>query len=307
MSVEIQHRCAVLFIDIAGSTALIARQGEAAAGNSLRTLLEGLTQLVGHYSGSVIKSDGDDLVCVFPHGENTAANAARTAVEAQRLARDKGLKLYAGLHSGDVEFREVLGRRDIFGLTVNAAARLHKLVEDAPGFILLTAETADLLPDDLRERLGRFGTRNLKGIGTFDVLTLDWNEDTTVAPTSFASLRAPEHLLDLELRHGERIFKLKPGEPEALIGRAKESLIRIDDPRNLASSRHAKLHWKDGAWTLKDISRNGTFVRFAGTGDTLLLRGDHCLLQRDGDLCLGRPFEEDAERLFTLRFRLGRA
>ena len=307
-SVETRQGCTVLFMDIAGSTGLIARLGPTAAGETMRALLDRLTELVERHAGSVIKSDGDDLVCVFDQGSNTAVDAAQAAIAAQRLALEGGLKLYAGLHVGEVEFRNVLGRRDIFGLAVNAAARLHKLVEDAPGFIFLTTETAEQLPAELHERLGRFGVRNLKGIGTVEVQTLDWNEDATVAPTSFASLRAPaQAAAELHIRYGSQELKLAAGDAEIIIGRSKESLIRIDDPANLASSRHAKLYWKDGAWILKDISRNGTFVRFVGTDDTLLLRGDHCLLQRDGDICLGRPFEQDPAQQFTLRFHLGKA
>lgn len=298
----------VLFMDIAGSTGLIARLGSAVAGETLRGLLDALTRLVQRHEGIVVKSDGDDLVCVFDRGGGTTREAAQAAIEAQNLARDHGLKLYAGLHTGEVEFREVLGRQDIFGLAVNAAARLHKLVEDAPGFIFLTAETAALLPEDMRTRLGRFGTRNLKGIGTVEVQTLDWNEDMTVAPTSFASLRAPvQVVVELELRHDHRQLVLRPEDSEALIGRGSDSRLRIEDPANLASSRHAKLLWKEGSWLLKDLSRNGTFVRFYGSDDTLLLRGDHCLLQRDGEICLGRPFEQDPAGNFRVSFHLGRS
>jgi class 3 adenylate cyclase len=306
--VETGKNSTVLFMDIAGSTSLIARLGSAAAGETLRGLLDALTRLVQRHEGTVVKSDGDDLVCVFAQGSGTTREAAQAAIEAQNLARDHGLKLYAGLHTGEVEFREVLGRQDIFGLAVNAAARLHKLVEDAPGFIFLSAETAAFLPEELLARLGRFGTRNLKGIGTVEVQTLDWNEDMTVAPTSFASLRAPvQVIVELELCHGEQRLVLRPEDSEAVIGRSRDSRLHIDDPATLASSRHAKLQWKEGSWLLKDLSRNGTFVRFAGSDDTLLLRGDHCLLQRDGEICLGRPFEQDPARQFRVSFHLGKS
>jgi hypothetical protein len=47
-------------------------------------------------------------------------------------------------------------------------------------------------------------------------------------------------------------------EPEHLIGRSPKSSLVIDHER--VSAQHAVLRWTGSEWTLRDLSRNGTFV-----------------------------------------------
>ena len=56
---------AVLFLDIADSSALTSRLGDLAAGRLLRALLERLQAIVERHGGRAVKSDGDDLIVYF--------------------------------------------------------------------------------------------------------------------------------------------------------------------------------------------------------------------------------------------------
>lgn len=150
---------AVLFADIAASTELRASQGDRRADESLDALMQALGAIVRRNSGQVLKSDGDDVVAVFERPFNCVNDAASAAMECQQAARASGHQLYAGLHAGLVEFREMFGRPDISGLAVNLAARLHKLVPDLPGHIFIAADTVTALSREFQERVRPYGGR----------------------------------------------------------------------------------------------------------------------------------------------------
>lgn len=297
------RRCGVLFADIAGNTALHQRLGDAAAVRLIQDLVGRMTVLVAEHGGRVIKSDGDDILAVFERPQ-AAADAANAAVALQLAAHDRGLALYVGMHCGTVEFREVLGRPDVLGQAVNLAARLHKLVPDAPGHIFLAAECRAGLPPELASRTEPFGTRQLKGIGEVEVHTLQWREGlTTVLPTRYAGAPVREALpLRLVLHHGDSAHTLGAAEGAVLIGRAKDAFLRLNDPELKVSSSHLRLELRAGGWFALDRSRNGTWLADAATGEETLLLGTDAPLPRRGALCLGRRFAEDAAGHFTLRF-----
>lgn len=296
------RQCAVLFVDVAGSTALHDRLGNVEASRRLQSLLGELTAIVQGQGGKVLKSDGDDLLAVFEQAP-IVASVARAAVAAQRKAQDAGLALYAGLHAGAVEFREILGRADVLGQPVNLAARLHKLVPDAPGNIFLAAEMVQLLPPDLGVVAERFGERPIKGIGVVDVWTLGWQENATIVPTRYVgSVGAAIPSATLQLCLGDDRLRITAADPPLLVGRVKDCQLRIDDPELKTSSRHLRIELRGGRWFARDQSRNGTWLRDAATGEESLLLGSEMALPSSGLLCLGRKPAEDPGGRYTLHF-----
>ncbi|MDR3415248.1 MAG: adenylate/guanylate cyclase domain-containing protein [Nevskia sp.] len=297
------NTCGVLFADIAGNTALRQRLGDAEAGRGIRSLIGTMSAAVAGYGGRVIKSDGDDILAVFEN--QPAIDSANAAIAIQLLAQEAGLALYVGLHVGPVEFCEVLGRPDVLGQTVNFAARLHKLVPDAPGYIFIARELLHDLTPELAARTEPFGVRAIKGIGEVAVCTLQWREAQTVMPTKFAgagAVSAP--VLGLVIRHGETSRRLAGSAPPVLIGRAKDAFLRLDDPELKISSGHLKLEPRAGLWFAQDKSRNGTWLKDAAGGEELHLLGVELALPRTGALCLGRRFAEDPAQSFTLQFEI---
>lgn len=299
---------AILFADIAAATELRACVGDREADALLDPIIAALTVIVEQQGGQVIKSDGDDVLAVFDHRLSFVEDCALAAIECQHEARRHGRSLYAGMHAGLIEFREVLGRPDVAGMAVNLAARLHKLVPDLPGHIFLAAESVEALSAPLRERMRPYGTRPIKGVGPVEVYTLDWDEEVTVVPTRFAAtaiLATP--VRKLSLRHGDRVLRLAPGKPPFHVGRNHGCELYIEDEQQRVSSRHLKIHCRSGAWYMQDISRNGTWLKTDGSPNEISLRGEEFKLIGSGRLCLGRPFAGDTEGRFTVRFELERA
>jgi adenylate cyclase len=298
---------AVLIVDIAGNVALRTEFGDAAAGRRIRHLLDHVILEVRAQGGSFIKSYGDDVLAVY-EAEDGLARAAQTAIQAQRLADSSGLELYAGLHAGLVELGETMGHPVALGQTVNFAARLHKLTEDAPGHIFLTEDSVMALPQNLRHCALRYGRRTLKGLGAHEIWTLEWRDASvgTAPRTAFAGGGLGPATQQLLLRHQGRDLQLPPDEKPCIVGRAAECAVRIADPQSLVSSRHLLLQSAGSHWLAQDISRNGSWLRQEPDGvETLLPSCTKTSLPRRGSLCLGRRFADDPEGLCSIHFEIG--
>lgn len=293
--------CAVLIVDIAGTVGLRAEFGDAAAGRRIRSLLEAIIAVSRRHGGEFIKSYGDDVMAIFE--QQAIASAAKVAIAAQRLAKDAGLQLYAGFHAGEVEFRQTMGHPDAIGLTVNFAARLHKLTEGAPGRIFLAEDSMQALPPELRLLCSRYGTRDLKGIGPVGIWTLDWQEAATTTATVFSRDEDMGAAPALVLKHAGTDVRVLAADKSCLVGRGKDCSLRIADPIPRVSSNHLLFEFSAGRWFVQDISRNGTWQRDGKTGEeTRLPNCKQAVLPRTGLLCLGRPFADDPQGQYTVCF-----
>jgi adenylate cyclase len=299
------RNCAVLIVDIAGTVALRAQLGDGAAGRKIGHLLEAIVATARAQGGEFIKSYGDDILAVFEH--NAIAAAAFVAVKAQQLAAQAGLQLYAGFHFGEVEFRQVMGHPDALGLTVNIAARLHKLTEGVPGRIFFAEESLAGLSPDLRTHAAQFGSRELRGLGPVSIWTLDWRGGETTTETAFMHKPAlPGGKSALVLSHGAARERVAPAQKSCVVGRGKECAVRMPDPESRISSTHLLFECSDGRWFVQDVSRNGTWIRARSGEETALPYCKQTVLPIAGALCLGRPFAEDPDGRFTLSFELGK-
>ena len=64
-------------------------------------------------------------------------------------------------------------------------------------------------------------------------------------------------LAPLTVRHGHRAWTVQPGDG-LMIGRSAQCQISITDPR--ISRMHVELASRDGAWILRCVGSNGTYV-----------------------------------------------
>jgi class 3 adenylate cyclase len=120
----------IFFADIADSTALTERLGDAAFREQARALDEALRAVVHEHGGTVIdaKTLGDGILATFP----AASQAIAAALACADAGRRAGLPLHLGAHAGDV-IRE---DGNVFGGAVNIAARISAL--SAPGEVLVS-------------------------------------------------------------------------------------------------------------------------------------------------------------------------
>lgn len=293
---------AILFLDIADSSALTSRLGDLEAGDLLRRLLERLQGIVERHGGRAVKSQGDDLIAYFAPSEDVAARALEATIACMHAAQEPGLGLYAGLASGPVQVTEVLGRFDVSGHTVITAARLHKLIEGLSGRIFMSEATVSDLPASLRAGSKAFGSRELKGLGEIEVFTYEWQDGNS---TEFVNLSLQDlPLPELWLRVGGRELRFSAQQSPVQVGRQPIGAGSVVMQGTNVSGRHLDFVVDGQVWRVRDRSRCGTWLRVENGSVDVPLAGKSAVLLGAGALCLGRHFADDPSGEFTLGFRV---
>lgn len=126
-------RIALVFTDLAGSTALYASRGDPRAFHLVRQHFHALFAAADWHGGAVVKNIGDAVMAVFQKPVDAlAAGLAMQAAVAElnhrlRLESAEQLILKVGVHSGPCLNVTLNERLDYFGTTVNVAARVQGL------------------------------------------------------------------------------------------------------------------------------------------------------------------------------------
>lgn len=119
---------AVLFTDIAGSTAYFERHGDSAGRRKIQRHNDLLFPVVGRHGGRIVKTIGDAIMATFP----SAQQAVDTAIEIQRILhqanaatrkQEEHIHVRIGVNYGTALVNEKDG--DPFGDMVNVAARIQ--------------------------------------------------------------------------------------------------------------------------------------------------------------------------------------
>jgi class 3 adenylate cyclase len=143
----------VMFTDIVGSTEQLSRLGDARWRAQLedhrRLIRSGLDRWRGHE----VKTFGDGFLATF----DGPARAVSCAAEIVESVETLGLKLRAGLHTGECELRE----DDVAGIAVHIAARV--MDQAGPGEVLASSTVKDLVIGS-GLRFSDRGPHELKGV-----------------------------------------------------------------------------------------------------------------------------------------------
>ena len=146
----------ILFTDVAGSTALTERMGDAAFRAASRSLDEKIRTAMRESGGTAVEGKllGDGVLGVF----TSAAQAIEAARRCAGLSAASELPLHIGLHAGDVIREE----DNVYGGAVNIASRICALCE--PGEILVSQTVRDLARTSAGVAFEDRGEQTLKGI-----------------------------------------------------------------------------------------------------------------------------------------------
>jgi class 3 adenylate cyclase len=152
-----QGTAIILFADIADSTALTERMGDAAFREKARELDEALRRAITSNGGTAIEGKllGDGVLATF----GAAREAIACAQACHEAGSHAGLPLHVGIHAGDV-IREA---NNVYGGAVNIASRVAS--EAAAGETLVSATVRDLARTSAGVSFEDRGERELKGVG----------------------------------------------------------------------------------------------------------------------------------------------
>lgn len=153
---DLSGTAVILFADIADSTGLTERVGDAAFREKARALDEALRTLIRANGGSPVEGKllGDGVLAVF----NSAKEAIESSLGCGPAGERVGLGLHLGIHAGDV-IRE---GDNVYGGAVNIAARIAALAK--PGEVLVSQTVRDLARTSADVSFEDRGERDLKGV-----------------------------------------------------------------------------------------------------------------------------------------------
>lgn len=290
---------AVLFADICESTSLYHKLGDAAARNIVNACLTVVTEVLGRHEGRLVKTIGDEVMCVFPSADR--AVLAASDMQAQVAAMRPGnypVSIHVGLHYGPVLVED----GDVFGDTVNVAAYLAAAATAEQ--ILTTEATEHCLSAALKTCVRPVFHAVLKGSAqestVFQVLWSTDNLDLTdvnlrsnkIIPADTGSL-----LVTLD----EERVRVDQWRTNIVIGRSTECDLMVSD--KFASRQHLTIKMVRTHFYLFDHSINGTFVSLESGEEVQVLRRE-LLLDGTGRICLGRSrIERPAEVITFARDR----
>ncbi len=281
----------IVFADISGSTRLYETLGDTVARELIAECLALMSEHVDKHGGKVIKTIGDEIMCVFPSAEQAveAAMGMQEGVDEDLPHRNPNtpttLTIRVGLHYGPA----ILEGGDVFGDAVNVAARMAGLAKG--GQIITTQETADRLPPALRASTRHLDRISVKGKAEeIDIFEVIWQaEDVTRMATGL--LKGQTKTARLRLRYNDQTRELDQDMLPLVLGRGRKADLVVND--SMASREHARIECRRGKFILTDMSTNGTYVVTAD-GPSYLRRED-IVLTGKGKIALGRELSEATE------------
>jgi class 3 adenylate cyclase len=287
--------CAVLFADVAGSTALYEVLGDERAFALIEDCLTTMSVCTVELRGRVIKTIGDAVMSVFDSADDAAAAAAEMQLRVERLGPTVGrsLGLRIGFHFGPVVARD----NDVFGDAVNLASRLCDLA--SKGQTVTDEETARRLSDRYAPSLRSLFSIPVKGKAQeVALIELTWQpaaEDRTLIVSAHARAGSGQALLALDL-DGVQV-QMGPQRRKVTIGRDLEADFTVRD--RSVSRAHAMIERRRDRFVLVDHSSNGSFVTFEGRPEMKVHHEELTLVGR-GWIAFGQP---RAEAVQVVEFR----
>jgi adenylate cyclase len=269
---------AVLFADVVGSTRLYETFGDDQAKQMIDECLNALRSVVRQYGGRVIKTIGDEIMCVLPSADNGCLAATDMQHKIMALPPVSSFKrsLRIGFHFGPV----IEENSDVFGDTVNLAARMTGLAKGMQ--IITTGATVTCLSPMLKQSTRNIAVLPVKGKGDdVEVCEIIWQGDDELT-MSTASIAVTAKIVTLSLQHAGQVLELDYD--NIVLGRDAQCNVVISD-RN-ASRQHARIERRRDKFFLVDQSTNGTFV-VSQNEPEVVLRREELMLRGNGLIGFG--------------------
>lgn len=293
MARETEHM-AVLFADISDSSYLYRTLGDIPARGIVNACLASMSSVVVRFKGRIVKTIGDEIMCVFARADEAVLAASEIQVQINtKRPGERRLRIHSGLHYGPV----LVEGNDIFGYTVNAAAYLTAVA--APEQILMTDATEHALAPELRSCVRPVFQVVLKGSDEESTISqVVWQKDSAaVTNVSLGAHRLiPGDEGSLKVALGDQTVRLDHTKRILTVGRSSECDLIVTE--KFASRQHLRIRLLRTHFYLFDQSINGTFVTFDNGKEAQVLRGE-LLLEGSGHLALGRSAREGATDIIT--------
>ena len=283
---------AILFADVVGSTQLYEQFGDTKASETVALCLEVMKDATRQFSGTVIKTIGDEVMSTFPTVDEAMAAASvmqakissgkdDDAVDITGLRRIP-VSIRVGCHFGPV----VQEQNDIFGAAVHTANRMTSQAKARQ--IVISGATVERMGPKWRKQTRQIDVATVRGrldeVALFELL---WQPDeaTSMLPTIEWENRSRRTDGRLTLTYRDASVVVDDKQKGVNIGRADDNDLVIKG--NLISRIHARVEQRRGRFILIDQSTNGTFLHNV-QGEETFVRRDSIELQGEGIIGLGK-------------------
>jgi len=275
---------AIVFADVVGSTQLYDKFGDTKASETVALCLDVMKDATHQFSGTVIKTIGDEVMSTFPTVEDAMSAAvvmqSRISVDSKQDDRIP-VSIRIGCHFGPV----VQEQNDIFGAAVHTANRMTSQAKARQ--IVISGGTVERMDPELRKQTRQIDVATVRGkldeVALYEFL---WNpeEATSMLPTIEWESKAKK-AARLILKFRDQSIEVNDQRKSVILGRAEDNDVVIKG--NLISRIHAKVEMRRGKFVLVDQSTNGTFVQNI-QGEETFIRRDSAEIRGEGTIGLGR-------------------
>ncbi len=257
----------VLFVDIADSTKLLRKHGDAGGRDIIVTTLDLMASVIEERAGRVVDRIGDELMCSLPSAATAldAAISLQEQITQRTMMRLAEVSVRVGFHHGPV----LLDGDRIFGDTVHTARRMASAAKAQQ--VVTTADTLHALGDGPPLDTRVIGRLRLAGherpVEAHEII---WNPNESTQLVTLSEVQAPAGTLILMHRGDE--YEVGAARAEVVIGRGTDCDLVINGA--LLSRRHARVEVRDGGFALIDMSTNGTRVCLKDAPVVFVKRGE---------------------------------
>ena len=289
----------ILFSDIAGSSLLYERLGDARARSIISACIELMSRTVKSHQGQVIKTIGDEVMCCFKKPDD----AARAAIRMQETASsDEAMiayqvRLRIGMHHGPV----LEDANDVYGDAVNVAARM--VAQAKAGEILTTRYSMEKLSSDLIASARLVDEARLRGKqDPIEIYEISWGHPEELTMIGIKAIPPggctpfEEVCLTLDFQ-GEQV-RVNGGQPLVTLGRDNGNRLVVTHPS--VSRLHARIELRRSKFVLVDQSTNGSYI-FPQNGPPIHLRRDEMPIEGEGSISLGCEVPPGSAHLIKYR------
>jgi len=215
-------------------------------------------------------------------------------MEDDRTPETIGVSIRIGMQYGST----ILENNDIFGDTVNVAARVASMAKARQ--ILCTQEIAFMVKSsDLSNNMRPYDRLRVKGKNEqLDVYLFAWEQEGDITnmatASSFTNPARHDQVKTLVLKYEGHSHNIETETTSYILGRGKDCDLLIKG--DLISRYHSKIEHRRGKFIITDQSTNGTFVRTT-EGQEVFLRREEFTLYGSGYISLGKKVDLDDANL----------
>jgi adenylate cyclase len=288
-------KCVVMFTDVVGSTTTSDEsRGDKLASERLSNALNTVTDIIRMHKGHLVKTIGNEVLVYFIDVD-MALLAARTiqgVIEGDKKLNTIGISIRIGMQFGSA----ILETNDIFGDTVNVAARIASMAK--AGQILCSKEMACLAKSsELSSNMRPFDRIRVKTKSELlDIYILSWDEEkkeiADITTTSATPIQSDSPDENLTLIYRSKPYKTPLDATAYILGRGKDCDVVVDG--DLISRHHSKVEHRCGQFIITDQSTNGTFIE-TQQGQAVFLQHEELALCGDGFISLGKKVDQNDE------------